>query len=206
MIETKPLPPIELLRELFDYDIDTGKLYWKVRPNGRIPAGSECVRCNKLGYSTVLVKRKEYQQSRIIYALCYNEDPHPYEIDHINKDRGDNRITNLRKVTRHENMLTATRHPGKTGELYIRPRGLKFRVIIPKVIDKTCDTLEEAIKVRDDALNGILPPKRDLPKYIYHSHKGKFVVMKNNKNYGTRNTLEEAIELLNVMLQIATTP
>ena len=50
----------------------------------------------------VIFKGQSYYTHRLLWFLTKNEQP-PKEIDHINNDRLDNRIENLRGVTRNQN-------------------------------------------------------------------------------------------------------
>lgn len=84
-----------IFRQNFNYDSDTGILY---RKNGRI-AGFK----DKKGYIKVSLKNKNYLAHRVAWACFYGQDPGS-EIDHINRNRSDNRICNLRLVDRSENM------------------------------------------------------------------------------------------------------
>ena len=90
---------------LFTYDRETGVLYWRIR-NGNntrrnYVAGSS--KGNNNGYRRVHIKGKVYMEHRIIMVLCFGHIPENAEIDHINHVRDDNRLVNLRFVTRSEN-------------------------------------------------------------------------------------------------------
>ena len=79
------------------YDPDTGDLYWRVRKIGRQikkPVGA----INSIGYRTLCINYKRYYTHRIIWLMLYGVWPE--QIDHINHVRHDNRIENLREVTR----------------------------------------------------------------------------------------------------------
>lgn len=77
---------IELLRSLFRYDAETGEIFKKV--------GHETAH----GYERVMVFGKPIQLHRLAWALVHGEWPQDH-IDHMNGDRKDNRLSNLRHVT-----------------------------------------------------------------------------------------------------------
>lgn len=111
---------IERLRSLFDYDPDTGSLVWKARTSNRVTIGSRAPNIDSKGYSRVGVDRRQHRVHRIIWALYYGAWPLK-QIDHINCDRTDNRITNLRlatesqnKANRRKNKNNTTGHKGVT--------------------------------------------------------------------------------------------
>lgn len=90
----------ERVKELFDYDPATGDLTWKVQRRGRFAkpgAKAGCV----ARYVTVSVDCKSYPAHRVIWLWVYGEMP--VEIDHINRVKTDNRLTNLRTCDRSQN-------------------------------------------------------------------------------------------------------
>lgn len=59
---------------------------------------------------------KGYKCHRLIWFICKGEDPIGFEIDHIDGNPWNNKITNLRKVSRQINVRNAKkRHDNKTG-------------------------------------------------------------------------------------------
>lgn len=58
---------------------------------------------DKDGYLIIKIKGKQYKAHRLVYAYFNNEFPKG-EIDHINRNKLDNRIENLRVVSRIENI------------------------------------------------------------------------------------------------------
>lgn len=92
--------------ELFRYDYETGVLYWRWRVNSRVPktleAGTQR-KSNSDGYINVHVHGRLYPVHRVVMLMCYGFYGEGLEVDHINHVRNDNRLFNLRFVTRSEN-------------------------------------------------------------------------------------------------------
>jgi len=90
----------ERVRELFDYDRDTGEFIAKAnRPGGR-KAGSLVGGLDGHGYLTISVDGKNYKAHRLAWLFVYEKWPAGH-IDHLNHDRADNRLENLRVVREH---------------------------------------------------------------------------------------------------------
>ena len=142
----KPLPSPEVLRQLLRYEPETGKLFWRERgaeffnDSGKITAETRSLQWNSRYAGTEAFKIKkenEYLRGqvfkvdmyahRVIWALTYNEWPDG-DIDHINGNRTDNRINNLRDVSRSENLKNQKRGSrntsGAIGVSWCRMRGL----------------------------------------------------------------------------------
>jgi len=91
----------QAVKDCFEYR--DGYLYWKgvSHPNKQYlldkPAGS----IHKTGYRHITWRGKIHKSHRLIFMLHYGYLPP--EVDHINGDRADNRIENLRPATRSEN-------------------------------------------------------------------------------------------------------
>lgn len=101
-------------KELFQYDPITAKLYWAT-DRGPAKKGAEAGSLHSEGYRVVCVNRKRYYAHRIIWLISTGAFPaEGLDIDHINGDRLDNRLCNLRTVTRSENNQNMKR--GRTGK------------------------------------------------------------------------------------------
>jgi len=108
---------ISELRDLLDYDAETGALTYK-RDAGRwgvLKAGTLAGCINRCGYVQIMLHRKALLGHRIAWALTYGDWPSGH-IDHINGMRADNRIANLRDVSHGEN-LQNRHHANATNKL-----------------------------------------------------------------------------------------
>ena len=100
------LPSVEVLKERFEIDpsIPAG-LKWKVNPgSGWVKAGDSAGRLTSTGYYQTGIKGSYYQNSRIIWKMINGKDPDQV-IDHIDNNKTNNNISNLRDVTQRENLL-----------------------------------------------------------------------------------------------------
>lgn len=100
----------ERARELFDYDPASGHLFWKACRNTKIRPGSRAGSVASNGYVVVKMKRKYYQGHRLAWLIATGEHPHGW-IDHINGDRQDNRLCNLRCATPEVNAQNRRKAP-----------------------------------------------------------------------------------------------
>ena len=93
----------QLVADCFDHK--DGHLYWKkvVHPNKQYLVGQEVGCIHQTGYRHVTWQGKVYKVHRLIYLLEHGYLPK--EIDHINGNRQDNRLENLRDVTRSQNQF-----------------------------------------------------------------------------------------------------
>lgn len=89
----------EEAKATFKYDPETGIL---VRKSTGRPCGSR----DAYGYLSVGFKRKTYKVHRVAWLLYHQRWPRDL-IDHINRDVGDNRITNLREANKTTNAINS---------------------------------------------------------------------------------------------------
>ena len=91
--------PPEFIREYLSYDPETGIFTWIKRPNPNVPSGTRAGSVNPdTGYRLIHFKRVNYTCGRLAWFFAHGESPDRL-IDHINGDRDDNRIANLRPAT-----------------------------------------------------------------------------------------------------------
>ena len=100
---------LNLLKHHFEYDREEGKLIWKVPTSNRVKVGDLVGTLNPDGYIQVQFHGKIYKLHRLIWFIEKGQWP-KYDIDHIDRDRSNNRIVNLRDVIPAENSNNAGIH------------------------------------------------------------------------------------------------
>jgi hypothetical protein len=96
------------LKELLEYDTDTGIFKWKIRRNTRISIGTKAGSLTSDGYISITLFYKRYQAHRLVWLYVYGEFP-TNMIDHINGIKDDNRLCNLREATRSQNAFNTNK-------------------------------------------------------------------------------------------------
>lgn len=180
----KKLPDPEMLRKLLDYDPETGSFTWKTRPasmfkrprdektwNTKYSGKPACITAHNGGYLQCGLSGKSYLAHRIAWAIFFGTWPDG-EIDHINGNRTDNRIKNLRAVSSSENSKNSsvprTNTSGVVG-VYWNTRDARWLAQI-KVSRKQIylgqfRDFDDAVKARKEAEK----------KYGFHPNHGKFI-------------------------------
>lgn len=125
----KKLPPPDVLNDLLRYDAEVGKLFWRKRSvrwfkaskcrgyersaewamrnwNARFAGKEAFTHRDRKGYAKGAVLSINCSAHRVIYALHHGVEVDGF-IDHINGDKSDNRIANLRVVSNAENAKNA---------------------------------------------------------------------------------------------------
>lgn len=102
----------------FNYDPETGKLYWRVSTSWRITVGDEAGGVDpNMGYVIVGLKCRHFVAHRIIWEMHNGPIPEGMQIDHINHIRYDNRLCNLRLVTQADNHKNMTRQSNNVSKI-----------------------------------------------------------------------------------------
>ena len=97
-----------MLRDALDYNRDTGVFTARLT-SGTRTAGDAAHGCKKdNGYFVIGVEGKQYYAHRLAWLHCYGEWPRN-QIDHIDGNRANNAIENLRDVSRDVNMQNLRR-------------------------------------------------------------------------------------------------
>lgn len=173
MTKPKPTPDVDVLNALLTYDAENGTLHWKPRTadlfkdgghkiahnlakwNGK-HAGNPAFTAKKGdGYRHGALFGNFYTAHRLIWKMVHGVEAD--RIDHINGDRLDNRLENLRSVSHAVNLRNVERHKGRTNpgtgvrktkngkwQAYLSPDG--------KFVSLGChDTPEAALAIRKAA-------------------------------------------------------
>lgn len=112
--KANPLPPLELLRELFFYPSPEGKLYWLKPRTNRLEPFDEAGTLDR-HYLMVKVAYKKYAVQRIVWAMRNGRDiPEGYELDHKDRNKLNNRIDNLRLATPSQNQSNRAKGKNNT--------------------------------------------------------------------------------------------
>lgn len=147
---------VEEIQNKFRYEPDTGHIYWIEPGKGKIkkkPAGTKL----KSGYIGIWAGTQRYQAHRLAWVLYYGCWPND-QIDHINGDKADNRIANLREATNSQNGknygFNKSNTSGVKGVSWCKNTG-RWRAVI-KVNHKSkflgrYDTKEQAARARQIA-------------------------------------------------------
>lgn len=85
--------------DAFSYNPDTGIVSWKVKRQGPAKLNCQAGSLSNYGYYKIKFNGRMYLAHHIAWYLHYGEFPSS-DLDHINRVRTDNRISNLRLATR----------------------------------------------------------------------------------------------------------
>ena len=111
-----------------------GALYWKIKRSHNAKVGDECGYRSSTGYIIFEYENKCYTAHRVIWQLFNGEIPDGLEIDHIDRDRSNNLVENLRLSTRKENAanssLSKRNTSGFRGVSYDKRRSKFFAQIV----------------------------------------------------------------------------
>ena len=125
MTKHLPLPPAERLWELLDYKPLTGELVWKVAPYKKTQLLGQVAGCIQHGYRQIRIDSTDYKSHRLIWMWVKGKDPAELTIDHINFNKADNRIENLRLASQQEQ----NRYKPNVVGAYLQPSG-RYQALI----------------------------------------------------------------------------
>ena len=145
----------EEANSMFRYEPGSGLVIWKVGKFAGHRAGSLH---KPEGYRQIKAGKKYVYEHRVIMLLVHGSLPKGIQVDHINHDRTDNRLENLRLVTHTENgrntKMHSTNTTGVIGTTYIKRANQYVAQIHIKGVNHYLGcfkTLEEASAARKAA-------------------------------------------------------
>jgi hypothetical protein len=93
-----PLPTLERVKELLDYQSISGEFVWRVSPNRNIVPGTRAGGISRDGYRLITIDGIMIRAHRLVWFYNYGTWPQN-GMDHVNGQRLDNRLENLRDST-----------------------------------------------------------------------------------------------------------
>jgi hypothetical protein len=144
----KYLPSYEELDRIFDYNKETGIFTRKVSTARCTKVGDIAGHINSQGYVIIKYLGEAYKAHRLAWLLTYKDWPLG-DIDHIDGNKSNNAIKNLRDVSRSKNSLnTKETSSNKSGYKGVSLHNGKWRARImvegKQTIIGSYDTPEEA--------------------------------------------------------------
>ena len=99
---------VERLREVISYNPETGDMVWRIDIGYKRLTGRKVGSVDHHGYRGTMIDYHKFRVHRLAWLYVYGEWPNT-EIDHINGNKSDNRICNLRLATRSQNNINRER-------------------------------------------------------------------------------------------------
>ena len=102
MARFKPLPPLDRVRDLLDYNSKTGVFTWNVGRRGTARKGSVAGHFSN-GYLRIKIDDSLFTAHRLAWYISTGKDPGDSLLDHKDGDKTNNSLSNLRLADTPEN-------------------------------------------------------------------------------------------------------
>ena len=156
-IVSRPELTAEQLRSILHYSPETGIFTWKVSTARRVRVGDVAGSQNGKGYLNIKLQRRKHLAHRLAWLYTYSNWPKD-QLDHINRNRTDNRICNLREVSHKQNNQNRSKpsnntsgHPGVVWHKRISKWVAQITHNYKDIHLGRFNTIEEAIAARKAA-------------------------------------------------------
>lgn len=168
------------LKEILEYNEETGEFTWLVAKGNRVRVGQIAGSLNKgHGYIEIGIDNKLHYAHRLVWLYHFGNLPDE-QIDHINGDRANNRVENLRESSRYMN----ARNQKKSSINSSGTTGVSLR----KTKQRNGNIIESWVASWYDSSGKQLSKSFSVPKYTFEQAK-KLAI----------NYREERIQELNVL-------
>lgn len=121
----------------------------------------------------VVIDKKRFLASRVIYLLAYGEDPYPHQIDHIDRNSLNNTVSNLRKdnvgLTQKNQGMRKNNKSGVKGVHWSSERSKWIAQITVENKPKNLgyyETIQEAAAARNKAVVTLWPEEVHEPNIV----------------------------------------
>ena len=143
-----------------DYNPETGEFTWKNPKATCMKPGDKAGSMHKSGYVHMSLNRTFWQAHRLAWFYVYGTPP-VEDLDHIDGNKSNNSINNLRPVSQSVNNhnLKRARSDNSTGYLGVSPRGGQF---IARIMVKGHSTLLGTFPSAEEAHAAYLTAKREV--------------------------------------------
>lgn len=190
---TKTLLTAQQLRQLLRYDPETGILYWNVREPGWFEDGKRSAEWRARnwnsafagkpagyiaphGYNLVQLPGRMECAHRIAWVMTHGEWPE--FVDHIDGDRANNRLANLRSVSRSENARNKAKSSGNKSGV----TGVSWYSGISKWVAEIGHNKKTIRLGRYECFDDAVAARKQAEvKYGYHENHGRALTTPPNK-------------------------
>lgn len=142
---------------------ENGEIYWASRKK-RVDAGQEAGVVKDNGYRVICIDQRKYRAHHLVWVWVHGKWPKA-EIDHINGNRDDNRIENLREASVAQNRTNKRiQSNNKSGFKWVSfvPKAKRWRAEIRKnrrrIYSSFHSSAEEAYEAACIAAKGLHGP------------------------------------------------